>query len=136
MKRNAAAPVCVALALALALSGCVTPPGRARQAALFAEAVPLCTLLANANANVGKRVLVRGYVNENFHGREFDDDNCDRGTLPLNFLRREIPRETARQRALRMRLDGFAAQFRHKPSWVPVVYSGVLTDHSPALIVY
>lgn len=126
--------VCIASAMALASCATTEPPSPS--ATLFAETMPLCALLANPKPHIGRRVLVRGYLTRNPHGREFGDDGCDRGVLPINLLQADFPPETGKARRLRLRFEAYAARFRNRPSWVPAVYSGILTDHSPARIAY
>jgi hypothetical protein len=134
MKRARAAAICIASAIAL--YGCAARERPSPSAAAFAEAIPLCALLANPRPHVGKKVLVRGYLTQNPHGREFMDEDCDRGVLPLDHLRRGAWTETPRARRLRLRFNAYAERFRGRPPWVPAVYSGIFTDHSPALIAF
>ena len=134
MKPKGAAAVGAAWAMALA--GCATTDPSTPSATPFAEAIPLCALLADPKPHIGKRVLVRGHLTRNPHGREFGDDGCDRGVLPINILQRDLPPETRKARRLRLRFQAHAARFRNRPAWVPAVYSGILMDHSPSLIAF
>ena len=126
-----AAAICITFAAAL--GGCSTSAPKSRSAGLFAQAIPLCALLANPKAQVGKRVLVRGHLTRIPHGRGFMDEDCERGFLPLNHL--DWPSETDRARRLRKRYDSYDRSHRGPP-WVPAVYSGVLVDHSPSFIIF
>jgi hypothetical protein len=113
------------LAVVALLSGCATTGDRAATAALFAQAVPICTILAHPDAYVGKRVLVRGHSETGPHGRDFWDGGCERGFLPI-----ELHWPIAGERLL-VRLDRYALQAERQPSEIPVVYSGMLTDFRP-----
>ncbi len=117
------------LASALALAGCVTPEPPWKNRQVFADAIPLCALLADLKPHYGKRVLVRGYLTRGPHGRIFVDRGCGRGFIPV----RPAP-ETARARRLRQLFSVYVDQFRGVPPLVPAAYSGVLKDHSPSLI--
>jgi hypothetical protein len=119
---------------AMALGGCSTTGPPSGSAAIFAEAIPICAILANPKPHVGKRVLVRGYLTRIPHGRGFMDEGCERSLLPLNHFQ-DGPRETGRARRLRQRYQAYD-QSRRGPPWVPAVYSGILKDHSPALIAF
>jgi hypothetical protein len=134
MKKGRAAAICITLAPTL--SGCATTGPPPLEAKAFADAIPLCALLAEPKAYVGRRVLVRGFLTSNPEEREFMDEDCERGVLPLNILEREVPPETPQQRRLRLRFVTYSAWFHRTPPWVPTVYAGVFTDHSPALIAF
>lgn len=126
-----AAAICITFAATL--GGCSTSGSQSRSAGIFAEAIPICALLANPKPHVGKRVLVRGHLTRIPHRRGFMDEDCERGFLPLNHL--DWPPETDRARRLRKRYDSYDRSHRGPP-WVPAVYSGILVDHSPSLIAF
>jgi hypothetical protein len=130
MKTSQAAAICIILVCALC--GCMTASAK-RSVKAFAEATPLCALLDDPKPYVGKRVLVSGYLTRHPHGRSFFDEGCDRGFIPVNFLQ-TVPSETAKGRRLRLLFNTFADRSSRKPPKVPVVYSGILTDHSPGLV--
>ena len=148
MKRARAAAVCVTCAIAL--GGCATL--RSPSARAFAEATPLCAILENPKPYLSRRLLVRGYLSESPHGREFWDKGCERGFIPLR-----LSPETARARRLRSvfvayagrspgRTPGapavnsgafesaYAGYLGNRPPRVPVVYSGIFTDHGATLV--
>jgi hypothetical protein len=87
----------------------------------FAQAVPICTLLANPKPYVGKHVNVSGYLRGTPHGGVFHDDSCERGELPLSRDNYEADNKLAR--AIR------DAAWRAGSRDVPVVMSGILEDH-------
>ena len=122
-------------AFLLALCGCATSGRPSPSAALFAKAIPLCDLLANPGSHVGKRVLVRGHLTQTPHERLFMDEGCERAILPLNHAQ-DWPPESDEARRLRRRFQAYAELYHRRPPWVPVVYAGILKDHSPALIVF
>ena len=109
------------------LAGCATATGhRAHSASLFAQAVPICAILAHPEPYIGKRVLVRGEVTETPHGRDFLDEGCDRGDLPVNI-------GLSGGEGLLATLHRYSFQSERRPPEIPAVFSGVLTDHRPAL---
>jgi hypothetical protein len=116
-------------ATVIALGGCTTPHTPVGTANAFSEATPLCVVLENPVSYVGKRLLVRGYLTQTPEGREFWDDGCKRGFLPLKLLP-----EAGKARHLRSLFGTYTAHSGQRPPRVPVVYSGTLTDHSPALV--
>src|SRR4051812_13084588 len=116
-------------AAVIALCGCTTPSQPTGAASAFSDATPLCVVLDNPASYVGKRLLVRGYLTQTPEGREFSDEGCKRGFLPLRLLP-----ETDKARQLRSLFGTYTAHSGRRPPRVPVVYSGTLTDHSPALV--
>lgn len=94
----------------------------AASAQLFAEAVPICTLLANPKPFVGKRVYVSGYLFPTPNGGIFRDDSCDRGEIPLSRDNYEADNKLARA----IRDAAWRADSR---AHVLVVMSGILKDH-------
>jgi hypothetical protein len=91
-------------------------------AQLFAEAVSICTLLANATPYVGKRVYVSGYLVSTPHGGVFRDESCDRGEMPLARDKFEADNKLARA----IRDTVWRA---NRGAKVPAVMSGILKDH-------
>lgn len=89
---------------------------------LFAEAVPICTLLANPTQFVGKHVNVSGYLVMTPHGGVFHDDSCDRGEISL--ARHDYEADSKLARTIRD-----AAWRADSRANVPVVMSGILKDH-------
>jgi len=108
------------------LAGCANSGHRALSASLFARAVPICAILAHPEPYIGKRVLVRGEVTETPHGRDFLDEGCDRGDLPVNI-------GPSGGDGLLDTLHRYSFQSERRPPEIPAVFSGVLTDHRPAL---
>jgi hypothetical protein len=89
---------------------------------LFAEAIPICTLLANPNEFVGKRVIISGYYSSTPHGGVFHDGSCERGEMPLARDRSEADNKRARGLLN-------AAWRTHSGAEVLVVMSGTLKDN-------
>jgi hypothetical protein len=118
-----------AIVAAVAVCSCATPSAQIPSPKLFAEATPLCAILDNPKSYIGKQVFVRGYLTQDPHGREFSDDGCKRGVLPV-----VLGPETAQGRQLRSKLGAYLEESHRRPPRVRVVYSGMFTDHSPALI--
>ena len=111
------------------LCGCTTanpPPWPER---VFSEATPLCAALENPKLYVGRRLLVRGYLTQTPEGREFWDQGCPRGFLPV-----KLSPQAATTERLASLLGTALVRSRTRPPRVAVVYSGTLTDNSPALI--
>ena len=100
-----------------------------RTADAFSQATALCVLLKDPGPKVGRRLLVSGYLTQTPEGREFWDEGCPRAFLPLRLMP-----ETDAARHLRSQFDTYAAQSDRRPQRARVVYSGILTDQSPALI--
>lgn len=132
MKHDRAA----ALSIGLALCGCATPGQPWGAHKVFGEAIPLCDLLADPGRHQGKRVLVRGYLISTPHGREFFDAGCKDGSIHLNLHGFSPSFETRRGRRMREAYDAYVDQFVRRPPLVPVVYSGIFTDHRPRLIAF
>jgi hypothetical protein len=112
------------VSLAVGAVACAAPVPRVDVASqrLFAEAIPICALLANPNPFVGKSVNVSGYYFPTPHGGVFHDAGCERGEMPLARDRYEA--DDKRARAIldaAWRTDGRAD--------VPVVMTGTLKDH-------
>src|SRR5687768_11447149 len=103
MKGARAPAFCIASAIALC--GCATLQSPTQSARAFAEATPLCVLLENPKPFLGRRLLVRGYLSEDFHSRVFWDKGCEDGSIKLS----RSP-ETARSRRLRSVLDAYSAR--------------------------
>lgn len=108
-----------------ALYGCATHGELVAPSDPFAEATALCEALGNSKAYAGRQVLLRGYLTQTPHGREFWDDGCERGFLPLE-LSPNYP--NAR------RLSSLIAHSKRRPPQVYVVYSGMFADLSPTLV--
>lgn len=108
--------------------GCTTPSARPQSAGLFAEATPLCAILANPKKYVGKPIFVRGYLTQNPHRMEFWDEGCEHGFLPVHEV------TTAEDRKLRSKLGAYMKQSKLRPPQVPVIYAGTFTDNSPSLV--
>ena len=88
----------------------------------FADAVPLCALLANPAPYVGRRVAISGGYSMTPHGGLFHDERCERGEIPLSREGYEADDQRARA------VIGLALQ-RDRRASVPVVISGILKDH-------
>src|SRR5687768_5596592 len=116
MRRARAAAICITCAMAL--SGCATL--RSPSARAFAEATPLCVILTNPKPYLGRRLLVRGYLSESPHGREFTDEGCERGFIPLR-----LSPETVRARLLRSIFEAYASRSVGRSRGEPVVRSGL-----------
>ena len=114
---------------AISLSGPTTQASSRSAADSFSGSTPLCTVLENARSHVGQHLLIRGDLVQTPEGREFVDDGCERGFLPL----KPLP-ETPRARRLREQFDHYTARSDRRPPQVTVVYSGIFTDHTPALV--
>lgn len=116
MKCVFAAPLTIALVACIPL-----PRVDAATDQLFAEAVPICALLANPKAFVGKRVNISGHYFPTPHGGVFHDGSCERGEIPLARDRYEADDRHA-SAVLR-------AAWRTQRVDVPVVMSGMLKDN-------
>ncbi len=89
---------------------------------MFAEAIPICALLANPKPFVGKLVNVSGHLFQTPDGFVFSDDSCDRGEIPLS--RENYRADNKLARAIRD-----AAWRADRRANVPVVMSGILKDN-------
>ena len=110
------------LAPLILLTSCASVP-RIAGATYFDSAVPLCRVVQDPAPYVGVRTNVRGFLFVNPHGGTFIDEDCERGELLLFDPRYQNDDPLARK-VLRF------AQRRNALARVPVVFSGVLTDHN------
>ena len=113
-----------AIGIALPLSACANPSSPTTQIA-EARATPLCVVLKDPQAYVGKHLFVEAYQLPKADGTGWlFDEHCYPSLVGL----RELP-ENATTRQLKAQLNHYASR-SVQPVRVPVVYSGVFTEES------